>query len=563
MTTPEPNWREKTFADAIEWAAIVHGPREALVHGSDRLTYAQLAQRVRDFARGLVALGVRPGDHVSLWMPDCIDWVVARWAVSYLGAVLVPINTRFRDNDVGYVLKQSDSRFLIVDEGAAGVSYLDILGRIAPGFRDQPRDSDWTLPELPRLRGAIGRGRDLPQSLWRFADIETMGRNAPELQGKLDGFRAGVKPGDVAQILYTSGTTSFPKGAMVCHGALLGNNRNTVERFNLTPADRYLAAVPLFSATGTSYTLSTLLWGCAMVLSDRFDPAGFCRLVEREKITFTFFVDAIVHDLREYKGRGDHDLSSLRTGTGGPLSRESFRFIVEELGVKGFTNVYGMSETSNSISRSFWHEPLELKLRTNGQPMQGVRVQVVDVDSGEELPAGRTGELRISGYTVMKGYYNRPEENAKAFDAQGRLCTGDLGELTPDGYVVFRGRVKEMIKPGGFNVATQEIEEFLLTCPGVKQAVVVGVPDARMGEVAYAYVQPQEGEKPSGEAIIARCKQSIAGYKVPRFVELVNEFPFTSTGKIKKLELKEQAKEKILRQGQDAPVPAKQANAFQ
>ncbi|MGE0151599.1 MAG: class I adenylate-forming enzyme family protein [Reyranellaceae bacterium] len=544
LTAREPDWRETTFGEAVEWAAIAHGAREALVHGEARLTYAELAQRVRDFARGLVALGVRPGDHVCLWMPDCIDWVVARWAVPYMGAVLVPINTRFRDNDVGYVLKQSDSRFLIVDRGAAGVSYLDILGRIAPGFRNQPQ-GEWQLGELPRLRGAIGRGADLPGSLWNFADVEAMGRNAPELQGRLEAYRRGVRADDVAQILYTSGTTSFPKGAMVRHGALLGNNRNTIERFDMTPADRYLAAVPLFSATGTSYTLSTLICGCAMVLADRFDPQNFCRLVEREKITFTFFVDAIVHDLREYKGRRGHDLSSLRTGTGGPLSRESFRFIVEELGVQGFTNVYGMSETSNSICRSFWHEPLERKLATNGQPMQGVQVHVVDVETGEELPFGRTGELRISGYTVMKGYYNRPEENAKAFDARGRLCTGDLGELTEDGYVVFRGRVKEMIKPGGFNVATQEIEEFLLTCPGVKQAVVVGVPDARLGEVAYAYVQAKEGETPDGEAIIARCKQHIAGYKVPRFVELIGEFPYTSTGKIKKLELKELAKRKL------------------
>jgi fatty-acyl-CoA synthase len=548
MVQREPNWQQQTFADAIEWAAKTHSVREALVHGSTRLNYAQMAQRVRDFARGLVALGVQPGDHVCLWMPDCIDWVIARWAIPYLGAVLVPINTRFRDNDVGYILKQSDSKFLIVDEGAAGVSYFDILGRIAPAFREQ-KQGQWAVAELPKLRGVIGRAAGIPASMVRFADIEEMGRNSPDAQETLETFRTGVKADDVAQILYTSGTTSFPKGAMVRHGALLQNNRNTIERFDMTPADRYLAAVPLFSATGTSYTLSTLICGCAMVLADRFDPQTFCRLVEQEKITFTFFVDAIVHDLREYKQRDSHDLSTLRTGTGGPLSSDSFRFIVEELGAKHFTNVYGMSETSNSISRSFWHEPLELKLRTNGKPMPGVGVHIVDVDSGEELPAGRTGEMRISGYTVMQGYYNRPEENAKAFDAKGRLCTGDLGELTADGYVVFRGRVKEMIKPGGFNVATQEIEEFLLTCAGVKQAVVVGVPDARLGEVAYAYIQPKDGETPNGEAIIARCKQHIAGYKVPRFVELVDEFPFTSTGKIKKLELKELAKRK-LSQGQ-------------
>ncbi|MEO8557434.1 MAG: AMP-binding protein [Rhodospirillales bacterium] len=543
-TAAQIRWVDKTFADAVDWAAATNPTNEALVFGDTRLNYSQLAARIRRFARGLVALGVRPGDHVSLWMPDSIDWVVARWAVPYLGAVLVPINTRFRDNDVGYVLGQSDSKFLIVDEGYGSVRYLDILERIAPGFRRQER-GEWAIEQLPQLRSVIGRGAGIPGCMWRFEDIETMGAEAGDQPDILDECKKQVKAQDVAQILYTSGTTSFPKGAMVRHGPILQNNFNTIERFNMTPADRYLTAVPLFSATGTSYTLSTLLCGCAMVIIDRFDAKKFCETVEKEKVTFTFFVDAIVHDLREYPDLKKHDLSSLRTGTGGPLSAESFRFIVEQLGASEFTSVYGMSETSNAICRSYWYEPLELKLRNNGKPVPGVTVHIVDVDSGEELPAGRVGEMCIEGYTVMAGYYKRPEENAKAFDPRGWLHSGDLGELTEDGYVVFRGRVKEMIKPGGFNVATQEIEEFLQSCPGVKQAVVVGVPDPRMGEVAYAYVQPKDGETPVAAEIIARCKQSIAGYKVPRFVEIVAEFPFTSTGKVKKLEMKEMARQKI------------------
>jgi fatty-acyl-CoA synthase len=544
LSANHSNWVDQTFADAVDFAATHHAVLEAVVCGDQRLTYAQLAVRIRRFARGLVALGVRPGDHVSLWMPDSIDWVVARWAVPYLGAVLVPINTRFRDNDVGYVLGQSDSKFLIVDEGYGNVRYLDILERIAPGFRRQER-GEWAMKELPQLRSVIGRGAGIPGCMWRFEDIESMGAEGGEAIDILDECKKQVRAQDVAQILYTSGTTSFPKGAMVRHGPILQNNFNTIERFNMTSADRYLTAVPLFSATGTSYTLSTLLCGCAMVIVDRFDPKTFCELIEREKVTFTFFVDAIVHDLREYKDLKKHDLSTLRTGTGGPLSVESFRFIVEELGASEFTNVYGMSETSNAICRSYWHEPLELKLRTNGKPVKGVAVHIIDVDTGAELPPGRIGEMCIEGYTVMAGYYKRPEENAKAFDSRGWLRTGDLGELTADGYVAFRGRVKEMIKPGGFNVSTQEIEEFLQSCPGVKQAVVVGVPDPRMGEVAYAYVQPKDGEAPVAEEIIARCKQSIAGYKVPRFVEIVAEFPLTSTGKIKKLEMKEMARARV------------------
>jgi fatty-acyl-CoA synthase len=332
---------------------------------------------------------------------------------------------------------------------------------------------------------------------------------------------------------------------MVRHGPILQNNFNTIERFNLTPDDRYLASVPLFSATGTSYTLSTLLRGCAMVLADHFTPEHFCRLIEKERITFTFLIDAMVQDLKDYKGLKSHDLSSLRTGTGGPLSAESMRYIIEDLGASEYTNVYGMSETSNAISRSFYNEPAELRINTNGRPGPGIHVDIVDVDSGENLPVGRIGEIRVSGYTVMAGYYKREDENAKAFDDRGRLCTGDLGELTEDGYVIFRGRVKEMIKPSGFNVSTAEIESFVRTFPGIREAVVVGVPDRRLGEVAYVYVQPEGSAKIDGDELIAHCKAHIAGYKVPRYVEVVSEFPLTSTGKIKKLELKERARESL------------------
>ncbi|MCW5750408.1 MAG: AMP-binding protein [Alphaproteobacteria bacterium] len=536
-------WVEKTFAEALAWGASTHGAREALVHGSTRLTFAQLAARADAFAAGLLARGVRPGDKVGVWLPDCVEWIVARWAITSIGAVLVPINTRFRDADLGYVLKQSDCRALILTARWKSVAYLSILESVLPEYAGQ-KPGGWAAGSLPELRLVIGVGEGFPDAILAFADIEEEGRRWSRAGEMLAEARSKLRPDDIAQILYTSGTTSFPKGAMVRHGALLQNNFNTIARMNLTTADRYLATSPLFSATGTSFTLSPFLAGGCQVLTDGFSAEAFCRLVEAERISMSFFVEPMVHDLRGFAGLPGFDMRSLRTGTGAPLTRASFTWLVEELGCRELTNVYGLSETSNAVCRSFGTDPLEQRMESSGRPMPGVTLRIDDIDTGETLPAGKVGEIRVKGYTVTAGYYKMPEETAKAIDGDGWLHTGDLGELTPDGRLIFRGRIKEMIKPGGFNVATLEIEEFIKSFPGIKEAVVVGVPDPRQGEVGYAFVESMTGARPAADELIAYCRAHIASYKVPAYVEFVTEWPITPTGKLRKLELKDRAGER-------------------
>ena len=521
----------------------------------------------------MVELGVAPGDKVALWMGDGIDWMVARWAVPMIGAVLVPVNTRFRDADLAFVLAQSDSSTLILQDEARGVRYLDILSQLVPQWERQ-RSGAWLSDRLPMLRRVIGLSAGpLPPSMAAFAAVESHGR-ALLAQNPFDTAPAGgvmldavlrdridaVAPQDVAQILYTSGTTSFPKGAQVCHGALLQNNHCTVARMHLTRADRYLSCVPLFSATGTGYTLSMLLAGATIVIVDRFDAKLFCEIVERERITMSFFVDTIVEDLKAYPGRRNFDLSSLRTGTGAPLSRASFMFVTEDLGVSELIGVYGMSETSNAVCRADCTDTLEKRSGTNGRPVDGVGIRIADVETNATLASGTVGEICISGYVLMKGYYKQPEEDRKVFDAQGWLHSGDLGELDGDGYLIYRGRVKEMIKPGGFNVATQEIEVFLKTHPAVREAVVVGVPDRRLGEIGYAYVELHRGAQVDAQALQAYCRASIASYKVPRYVEFVEEWPRTGSQKIRKLELKARAAESLVG-AQVGQQPSESANA--
>lgn len=542
------DWSQRTFADALLWGAETYGERPAVVYGDTRLSFSELAQRALAFARSLIEMGVGPNDKVALWMADRPEWLVARWAVPMVGAILVPINTRFRSHDLAYILKQSDASMLIMQDGARGTSYLDLLATLEPAMASYPKNA-WSSSEFPCLRSVVCLADlALPDSMLDFKALESSGQALlPDGQADdvLQARMSAVRPDDVAQILYTSGTTSFPKGAQVCHGPLLQNNFQTVKRMRLTTADRYLSCVPLFSATGTSYTLSMHLAGASMIILDQFDATSFCSAVQREGITVGFFVDTIVEDLRQYKDLKNYDLSSLRTGSGAPLSPSSFMFVTQEMGVPELISVFGMSETSNAVARASCTDPLEKRMNTNGRPVDGVRIRIADVDTNETLPDGQVGEICVAGHVLMKGYYKLPDEDRKVFDAQGWLHSGDLGELDADGYLIYRGRVKEMIKPGGFNVSTQEIEQFLKEYPGVREAVVVGVPDQRLGEVGYAYIQTHSSAQLTDKDLLTYCRDQIASYKVPRYVEFVTEWPLTGSQKIRKLELKARATKQL------------------
>ena len=575
---PPGPWLAASFGDALEWGAITWGEREAVVYGEQRLSFARFATRVRSFARGLVAMGVAPGEKVALWMGDRPEWLVARWAVPLIGAVLVPVNTRLRDADVRIVLAQSDATTLIIQDHACGTDFLEILGQIVPDYATQ-RSGAWDAAALPALRRTIGfAGRDasdpygaaprapatLPASMCRFEDVERCGADrivaaalacapGPEAaqfvaeaaaSGPDTPLRArmqAVRGDHVAQILYTSGMAAQPRGAMQGHGALLQNNAFAAECLELSDADRYLSCVPLFTAPGTSYTLASWLAGATVVIVDDFDPALFCETIERERITVTFFVDTIVQDLRGFAHLANFDLSSLRTGTGAPLPTASFVWITKMLGVPQLVSVYGMSEAAGAVTRTRTTDPLAKRSATHGRPVDGMRLRIADVVSNQTLPSNVVGEICVAGDTVMRGYYKPSEDDRRSLDGEGWFHSGDRGELDADGYLIYRGRVKEMIKPGGFNVATQEIEVFLKTWPGVREAVVVGVPDARLGEVPYAFVEPVQGKTVDVEELRAYCKAHVASYKVPRYFEFVAEWPVASGRPIRKPELRMRA----------------------
>jgi len=540
------NWLAKTFPDVLHFAADQYGDQQAVIHGDNSLTYFQLLERVQAFARGLLELGVKKGDHVSLWMPDCLEWVVARWAVPYIGAILVPLNTRLRGKDLDFILRQSDTSVLIFQDHFSNFNYLETLSVALQEDFSAPRQGKIGGDNFPKLQRLIVLSDQPHSGMDAFSDIEALGAEHLGQDSILEDARSRVEAGDVAQILYTSGTTALPKGAMVCHGPLLQNNTASAERMNLTREDRYLASVPFFSATGTSYNLAITLCGATIVILDRFSAENFCRKVEEHRISLTFFLDTIVQDLRHYPGLKDHDLSSLRTGTGAPLSAESFDFLAEEIGMTQLCGVYGMSETSNAVCRTYANDSVEVRRETSGSPVSGAEITIVNTQNGEPAAVDEIGEIRVSGFMVMPGYYNRPDENAAAFDEQNRLRTGDLGKFNADGQLVYCGRLKDMIKPSGFNVSTQEIEGYLKAIPGILEAAVVGVPDQRLGEVAFAFVEVAAGKTLSPEEVIQHCRNEIASFKVPRYVHGIKSWPRTSTGKIQKQQLKSQAEELVL-----------------
>ncbi|MGE0154213.1 MAG: class I adenylate-forming enzyme family protein [Reyranellaceae bacterium] len=538
------DWVNRTFAEAMDWAARTHGGRTAVVHNDRRLTYGALADRARNLAKGLLGLGLRPGDKVGLWAADSIDWMVARWAVPAMGCVLVPINTRFLGSELSYVLKQADIRALIMGEGFRGTSFSNVLAGIVPDLAAQ-KPGRWAVEAFPELRLVVGIGAGHGPGVVPFEEIEQRGAAESGLDILLADARRSVAARDVAQIMYTSGTTSFPKGAMIGHGAVLQNNFNTLARQKLTAEDCYLATIPLFSATGTAYTLSSFFAGGRVVLMDRFSPERFCDLVEEEKVTGSFFLDPIVQDLQAYPRIGQRNLRSLRLGVGAPLGERLFRWLAVDCGIGGLAGAYGLSETSNAATRGAPDEPLETRVTTCGRPLPGIEMRIAHIETGAPQAVGEAGEIQVRGYTLMQGYYKKPEETAASFTADGWLKTGDLGALTESGHLLFKGRIKEMMKSGGFNVSTLEVEEFMKGIPQIKQVTVVGVPDPRFGEAGYAFVETREGASIAPEAIIGHCKAHMAGYKVPRYVEFVSEWPLTSTGKIKKLWLKEQAARRV------------------
>jgi len=520
-----------TLGQMVDRAAERFPDREAVVFKGERLSYRLLKQRADDFARGLLGLGLRPGDRVVLWMPNCVEWNVANLGIAKIGAMTVTCNSRYKALEVGYVLRQSEARALVmVDRFAtASIDYLALLDEV----RAAPDG-------LPALEHVIVLGESRPPGGVSFAEVERAGRTTT---ASLEAIT--VHPHDPVEMLYTSGTTGAPKGCLLSHGNMYYKCRVYTELHRWTHADRYLVPVPYFHIFGSmGGVAANCLVGSTQVLMEVFDPLEAMRLIEAERVTIFSGVPTMFITVLGHPAFGRHDLRSLRTGSIGaaPVPVEIMRRIIDPergLGMDALV-VYGLTEATGGTHWTRSGDPIERRVSTVGVRTDEIEDRVVDPATGQEVGPGQEGELCVKGPTLMLGYYNKPEETAQKIRG-GWLHTGDMAIKDADGYVKITGRLTDMIIVGGFNTYPAEIEDFFLRHPKILDVSIVGVPDPTMGETVMAFVIPRAGVTLTPEDVLAFARGKMANFKLPKYVEIVDRFPLTGSGKVQKFRQKEYA----------------------
>jgi len=511
----------------------------AVVFKEARVTYAELASRADALARGLLALGLGPGDHVVIWMPNSIEWNVVNFAVAKIGAVTVTCNSRYKAVELDYVLRQSDAKVLVMVDrfDAAGIDYREILRAVVPDVLWQ-QDRRIMSAKFPELRHVIVVGAEHDPGCLSMDAVVRRGAKVPS--GALGEIR--IPPHSPAAMLYTSGTTGAPKGCLLSHGNFWYKAREYLTLHAWTAEDRCLVAVPYFHIFGAlGCVAANALARSTQVLMEVFDPEEAMRLIERERVTIfsgvpTMFITMLGHPrFREF------DLRSLRTGTIGaaPVPVEMMRKILDReqgLGMDA-TVVYGLTEATGGTHFTRLGDPLDKRVATVGRVTPELVDRIVDPASGRECAIGQEGEVCVKGPSLMLGYYKEPEATAAKI-RDGWLHTGDMGMKDADGYLTITGRLDDMIIVGGFNTYPAEIENFYLRHPKILDVSIVGVPDPVLGEVVMAFVIPKADVTLTPQEVRDFAKDQIANFKVPRHVEIVSEFPLTGSGKVQKFKQK-------------------------
>ena len=538
-------WIDKlTLGEAVDRAAKRFGDLEALAFGGQRWSFADLGDDSDRAARGLIQAGVQPGDKVALWLDNRPEWIHILFAAAKVGAVLVPINTRFRTNDLEYVLRQSDTTTLITADRSGPIDYLSMVRTLIPELEFLSDASALRTEQFPELQRVIVVSDTAYPGTLRWTDVIQDGESVSEADRRAR--QDSVDPDATTVMLYTSGTTGFPKGVMHCHD-LLRNVADQASRQAIRPPDAILTYLPLFHAFGLyEGPYMSIVSGARQVLMERFDAGEALRLIEAEKIALIHGFDTHFREIMSHPDLDKTDRSSLRSGicSAGLASSEQTARRAQQYLCKTIS-AYGMTELHNCAAQSFPLDSEDDRCTMSGAPMPGYRFRVIDPDTGMELPFGTPGELLVRGYGVMQGYYKKPEETAAAIDAEGWMHTGDRAIEREDGTIRFLGRYKDMLKVGGENVDAAEVEALVLTHDAVAQVAVVGVPDERLAEVACACVRLKPDTQLSADEIMAHCKGKVATFKIPRHVVFMDEYPMTSSGKVQKFKLRDIALEQL------------------
>jgi fatty-acyl-CoA synthase len=511
----------------LDRCALVFPDKESTIFGDRRITWAQLNEEANKLAVGMMKLGVNRDDKVGLWMPNSVEWIVSWFALAKLGAVIIPMDTWYKPSEAEYILGHSDSVAVIVADRYQGADYVDMMSTIKP--------------KLPNLKHVIVAGEPGADTL-QFEEVQQSGI---EWRTTADFFKLmrAIDPDDVAFILYTSGTTGKPKGAMLTHNNIVRNATDVGRVLETSQRDRMLIPVPFSHCFGNVLSLTLCAaYGATMVPVRAFNAEEVLGLVEKEKCTILHGVPTMFIRELEVMERQKYDVSSLRTGimAGAPCPVETMRGVMDNL----HCNVcigYGLTEASPLITMTRFADPVEKRVETVGKELPDVEVRIVD-DENCPVPQGSVGELCCRGYNVMKGYYKAREATAAAIDEGGWLHSGDLSVLDKDGYYAIVGRKKDMVIVGGFNVYPTEIEEELMKHPLIQEVAVFGVPDKDLGEVVGAAVIPLPGASLTPEDVVDHLYGNVASAKVPRYVTIGLALPISGRGKVQKFRLREEFK---------------------
>ena len=541
-----PLHSELTIGRYLRECAQADPDREFVVYPDRdlRWTYGDFDKRTDELARGLLAVGLEPGDHLGVWARNIPDWLTFMYATAKIGVVMVTVNPVYKSHELDYVLKQSDMKALCVIDAYRDVDYLKIIYDLVPELRTQERGR-LESAEYPMLKTLVYMGPEKHRGFYSVPELILLGRHVPpealaEAERRFDN-------GDVVMMQYTSGTTGFPKGVMLTHRNILNDGFYIGEGQKLTEEDRVTLPVPFFHCFGCVLgVMACLTHRCTMVVVEEFDAGLVLQAVHKERATAVYGVPTMFIAELNHPDFDTFDLGSLRTGimAGSPCPPETMREVIDRMNMSEVTICYGLTETSPVFTQTSADDDLEHKCETVGKRHPPVLVKIVDPETGRECGVGEPGELCCKGYNVMKGYYKMPEETAKAIDEDGYLHSGDLGTVDEDGYYRVTGRVKDMIIRGGENIYPLEVENFLLGMPGVLDAQVVGIPDEKLGEIVGAFVRTRPGyEDMTEEDVRAYAIPRIARYKVPKRVFFVDDFPMTPSMKVQKYKLREMAKE--------------------
>ncbi|MBA2132483.1 AMP-binding protein [Capillibacterium thermochitinicola] len=508
-------------------------------------TYAEFREDVDTFARALIALGVKPGDHVAIWATNVPQWFITFWATTKIGAVLVTVNTAYKIHEAEYLLRQSDTHTLVMIDGYKDSNYVAIMRELCPELATTEPGRPLFAKRLPFLRHIITIDSKQPGCL-TWEEALALAERVP--RAEVERRALAVSRHDVCNIQYTSGTTGFPKGVMLTHYSVVNNGKCIGDCMDLSTADRLLLHVPMFHCFGMVLAMTAAMThGATLVPLPSFSPKQSLAAINQEKITCCHGVPTMFIAMLGHEDFAKTDFSHMRTGimAGSPCPVKVMQDVVEKMNMREITIVYGQTEASPGCTQSRVDDPIELRVNTVGRPLPGVECKIVDPQTGADLPDGVEGEFVVRGYNVMKGYYKMPEATAAVIDENGWLHTGDLASRDANGYFRITGRIKDMIIRGGENIYPKEIEDFIYTHPKVKDVQVIGVPDKDYGEEIMACVILKEGMEMTADELKDYVRSHLAKHKTPRYVEFVKEFPMNAAGKILKYKLREEAREKL------------------